>query len=61
MMNDDFDLGEDDDISMMLIMDEMDTEDEFMNRGSCGRGCLSVMIVMIVVPVSLIYLFMRIL
>ena len=61
MMNDDFDLGEEDDISMMLIMDEMDAEDEFMNRGSCRRGCLSAMIIMIVIPVPLIYLFMRIL
>ena len=42
-----------DDMGDLFILDEMDREDERMNRGG---GCLSVLLLMTALPFSLIYL-----
>ncbi len=57
MGNDDFD-DDYDDIGTLFILDEMDREDERMNRG--GAGCLSVMIMIFVIPLAVIHLFTKI-
>ena len=47
---DDFDSG-DDDLSEMLIMDEMDAEDRRMDEeGYHGGGCLTSVILFLIVP-----------
>ncbi len=46
-MSDDFDSGEDD-LSTMLIMDEMDNEGRYFDAHS---GCLTSALIMIVIPI----------
>ena len=47
MINDDFDLGEDDDIPMMLIMDEMHAEDKYLDSHGF---CLTAVLIIIAIP-----------
>ena len=47
MGNDDWDSG-DDDLSTILIMDEMDAEDDCLDR---GNGCLVAVLMVILIPI----------
>ncbi len=59
MGTDDFD-DDYDDIGTLFILDEMDREDERMNRGgSAGTGCISVLLLIIAIPPSLMYLILK--
>ena len=56
---DDFDSG-DDDLSVMLTMDEMDAEDRRMDKeGYHGGGCLTSVILFILLPAVMIMIGIR--
>ena len=59
---DDDEYSDYDDMGDIFILDEMDREDEQMNRiSSRGNGCLSVMILFIAIPTTLVYFMTKLL
>lgn len=52
--DDDFD--EEDDLTAMLIMDEMDADDMRMNRGG---GCLAIVLMFVIIPVTIILMTLK--